>query len=137
MKHSLKFRIYNYLTSGSVNNARIFLASSSFVWALMLLEPFNITDSFKLFFLLQNNLDDALAIFFIIYSTASTFIITTKCKNKILNLLESLVGFGLWTLASISVFYTHNAIPSISAPLFVGTVFSWWVLIRSSLRNDR
>lgn len=135
MKESLKKRIYQSLTESDVSSARVFLACSSVLWSGILAEPFDIFDSIKVPFLITTyvDMDTVWSILFAIYALMSFIILVTKCKTKWFKLSESILGFTIWTIACISIFYSYIHLPAIAAPMFVGTILSWWVLIRSGL----
>lgn len=134
---NIKKKLYYCLMYRNIDGAKIFLALSSFIMSMMILLPIDKFTGLPYTIFDYDFPEWFWGVVFLLYSLLGIFNIVKKNNIKKLETTESYLGFFLWSILTLSIFYSSVFYPAILAPLITGTFLSWWVLIRTCLNNDR
>lgn len=136
MKETLKARIYYFFTYAEFNSARVFLALSSALWAIMLFMPGLSFDrpTYKIMSEIANEYVWASA--FLISSILTLYDVVRKDDNKYLCIFDATLSFLLWTVSAICMTISVFPVPAAIAPHIAGALVTWWVLIRTDFKYD-
>lgn len=133
--NKIKMKVVYFLLHLNCNSSRVFLTMSSYLWAFLLLLPGDTFD--KQSYILMSKIAPEMfwAVAFLCYAIISTLNLNFIFDSKYLKLAEAIVGFLIWTTAAVGIYMSTAQAPAVAAPHIVGACMSWWILIRTGLKN--
>lgn len=131
----IKNKIYYFFTFADCTFAKIFLAISSLLWALILFLPGNTFDWAPYSLMKEIASEFWWGVAHLIYGTLIIYTLTHANHSKIIGMIESVIGFLIWTTSAICMLIAVYPISAAISPHIVGALATWWVLIRTDLTN--
>lgn len=130
----IKNTIYQFLVEGNTVWMRLFLISTAFLTALIMVLPFTFHPSRTILFLDPELVNITWFGFFIAYAILGTINLTKKATSKFILLVESIYGFVLFSVASVySVIVYEFAVAT--APLIMSTFLAWCILAMTVVKK--
>lgn len=130
----IKNTIYQFLVEGNTVWMRLFLISTAFLTALIMVLPFTFHPSRIILFLDPELVNITWSGFFIAYAILGTINLTKKATDKFILLVESIYGFVLFSVASVySVIVYEFAVAT--APLIMSTFLAWCILAMTVVKK--
>lgn len=134
MDDSVKQKVYNSLHCPNNPAGKKFLLASSLLWAILLFAPGDTFYQDAYYFMSILAKEETWGTLFLLYSVYLYFSISEK-TTKTIEVLGSTYGFFLWTATAMCVLFAPNAAPAIAAPHLVGTGITWWLLVKTGIKN--
>lgn len=133
--NSIKVKVYYFLTQVDCASAKAFLIAASYLWGIFLFYPGNSFDIHTHRLMEKIASETVWASAFMSYAILGTLISQRFFSSKYITLIESIIGFLIWTTAAVCIFMSTSQAPAVAAPHIIGACMSWWILIRTGLKH--